>query len=198
MKRMRRLLLATAIAAASFSLPACADPLTDGRYLPKSGEFSIDMHENWEQTFHLSKDMSSANYVVADFLWRPGASYHGMFAARNIEWFTLAQSIDVLDSDTAAATLAGNYLSDRFPGGRFKIVDRRKARDEAARLYYVFHAKGIATDTPADWYGVVLVFDKAIGLVSQVSTANLQSLTSGDASDEATLVRWAMSLRPEK
>lgn len=187
------------LAAALLGLaPAAADTLVDGRFVSKTGDFSIDMHRAQDQAFHLDKEKSDAGVSLADFRFSPGATFWGLTAIRTVEWFKLDKPVAPEESDGAAQGLVDGYFAARYPGAKFEIVARRKARTDAGRLYYVFEAKGVLSNTDTTWRGVVIMFDAAIGVVAQVANADARKAGLDNWFDEGPFVSWATTLRPEK
>jgi len=192
-RRIASLGLAASLAAA---VPAAADVLTGGRYAPSTHEFSIAMSAA-DQKFHLDHERTSDQYLLVDFLFTPGASIHGMFAQRAIEWIRFGKPIDATPFDAAATDIVTSFLQGRFPNGNFAIGNRFKARMDSGQAYYVFDAKGTANDVPAKWRGVVLFFPGGIALVSQVRTDTGEALLTDSGITDDEFVRWATTIRPE-
>jgi hypothetical protein len=170
----------------------------DGRFVAKSGSFSIDMHRMRDGAFHLSRESASSDVVIADFMYSPGATFHGLFAGRTIEWFNLSQPIAKEQCDQAAGDAVTGYLDGRLGRGKFQVTAKRKARTDDGQLYYVFSARGVLNDSPMDWRGVIVIFDSGIALVSQIAPVEVKKWGVEDAFDEAQFVSWAITVRPGK
>ncbi len=195
MRGIEALVLAAALATAA---PAAADVLVGGRYAPSSHEFSIDMSSAADQTFHLGHTRASDQYVLVDFLFTPGASIHGMFAQRAIEWIKFGKPMDATPFDAAASDIVTAFLQSRFPSGNFAVDNRYKARTDSGQAYYVFDAKGRANEVPAKWRGIVIFFPGGIALVSEVHTENGEPLLADAGVTADEFVRWATTIRPEQ
>lgn len=178
--------------------PAAADTLTGGRFVARTGDFSIDMHLAQDQVFRLDKETSDASIAIADFRFTPDASFWGLSSIRTIEWFKLATPIAPQANDKAARDIVDGYLSARYAGVAFTSAVPRKARAADGRLYYVFEAKGIVENTPVTWRGAVLPFAHAIALVAQVTNTDAKKWGLQNEFDEPPFLRWAITLKPEK
>jgi hypothetical protein len=188
-----------ALVAVLLALPtaARADDSSERRYVSVSGAFSIAMDDLSARLMTPGKEEATGDTIVVDFsIAHPIVPF---IEQRTIEWLKLDKPIDPLTYDTQATELVSSYLDARFGPGRLVLSDRGKFRDSEGRLVYAFAAKGLVSQWPAYWQGVVIFFDMGVAFPSELLAQPSQhkfAPTNGVVLPE--VVAWATTIRPGK
>jgi hypothetical protein len=163
-------------------------------YTAPNHQFHIDMGataSSWTVDNEIANDKDT--FVL--FKFAPAGGSGGATGERTIIWQKLPDII--ASSDAFAFNLASSFLAQRYPKGYFNIATKVKARSADGQAYYVFTAKGLYKDIPAQWTGVVVYFPaQGAALAGDVHSLNGQDVRDRLGITDSEIVTWGSSLRP--
>jgi hypothetical protein len=161
-------------------------------YTAPNHQFHIDMGPTgsaWSVDKELTTDANT--FVLFKFTAAAGDAT----GERTIIWHKMTDIIT--NSDAFAQSLATGFLGDRYPKGYFTIATQAKARTADGQPYYVFTAKGLYKDVPAEWTGVVVYFpSQGAALAGDVHSVKGQEVRDQVGITASEIVTWGASLKP--
>jgi hypothetical protein len=180
----------------SFGRAAVAAALFFGlcAYTAPNRQFQIDMGAT-ASSWTVDKEIATDDDAFVLFKFTPSIPAAGATGERTVMWRKVADL--VTNTDAFALDFANGFLGDRYPQGHFEIATKVKSRTADGRPYYVFTAKGLYKDIPAQWTGVVVYYPaRGAALAGDLHSLKGQGTRDQLGISDSEIIAWGTSLNP--
>jgi len=163
-------------------------------YSAPNHQFHIDMGAT-ASSWTVDSELTNAADTFVLFKFSPSGGGGGATGERTILWHNVTDLIS--NTDSFAQSLATGFLAQRYSKGFFVIATQAKARTADGQPYYVFTAKGLYKDVPAQWTGVVVYFpSQGAAIAGDVHSLKGQDVRDRLGISDAETVAWGSGLKP--